>query len=147
MKIGLCCDHRGYKLKKQIIDRLVQMDIKCDDFGCFSEERCDYPIFAFKLGEAITRKECNYGVAICGSGNGMTISANKVKGIRCALVRTCDDVALVKEHNNVNVIAIGSGHTKVDEAIEMILTLINTPFLYDRYQTRIEMIEEYENKK
>lgn len=147
MKIAIGSDHRGYELKVQLLDKLIENGFECVDYGCFSNERCDYPVFAFKVGEAVSKKECSYGVVICGSGDGVCIATNKVKGIRCSCHQNSEDVVRAKAHDNINVLAIAAEKTSVIEAIQMINSLVNTQFLNGRYQERINMIEEYENNK
>ena len=147
MKIAICSDHRGYDLKNELIQKLLENEMVCDDYGCFSKERCDYPPYAFKVGEAVANQTCNYGIVICGSGDGVTISANKVDGIRCVCVKDKEHVIRAKEHVNVNVLAFSAEETNVDEALEMVKTLIATPFLHGRYEERIKMIDEYEANK
>lgn len=147
MKIAICSDHRGYDLKNELIEKLLDNDIVCDDYGCFSKERCDYPPFAFKVGEAVRDNKCNYGVVICGSGDGVTISANKVKGVRCVCVKDKEHVVRAKEHVNVNVIALSAEETNVKEALELVKTLISTAFLHGRYEERTKMIEDYEERQ
>lgn len=145
MKIGIASDHRGYKLKEQLKEQIT--GIKVIDYGTDSEEICDYPDFAFKLGEAVTNKEVDFGIAICGSGIGIGIACNKVKGIRCATVRTIEDVKMTRNDNNANVIAI-SEKTDLKTALKMINTMVNTPFAgIDRYIRRINKIRDYEETK
>ena len=145
MKIGIASDHRGYKLKEQIKEKLT--DIKVVDYGTDSDEICDYPDYAFKLGEAVASKKVDLGVAICGSGIGIGIACNKVKGIRCATVRTLEDVKMTRNDNNANVIAI-SEKTDLEKALKMIDTMVNTPFAgIDRYVRRINKIRDYEETK
>ena len=145
MKIGIASDHRGYKLKEQIKEKLT--DIKVVDYGTNSDEICDYPDYAFKLGEAVASKKVDFGVAICGSGIGIGIACNKVKGIRCATVRTLEDVKMTRNDNNANVIAI-SEKTDLEKALKMIDTMVNTPFAgIDRYVRRINKIRDYEETK
>ena len=146
MKIVIGSDHRGFVLKGQLVEMFKELKIDYSDFGTYDEESTDYPKFAFKVGEAVSRGEFDYGVVICGSGAGVCISANKVKGIRCVLVRSIDEVKMAREHNNINVLGIGAEHTSAEEAFEMIETLINTTFLEGRHRRRIELIEKYENK-
>ena len=93
MKLGIARDHRGYKLKEQIKNEL---DIEIIDYGTYSEESCDYPDFAFKLGEAVVNKEVDYGIAICGSGIGISIACNKVKGVRCAKVSDSEEAHVTR---------------------------------------------------
>ena len=147
MKIAICSDHRGYELKNELVKKLLENDIVCDDFGCFSKDRCDYPPFAFKVGEAVSKNEANYGVVICGSGDGVTVSVNKVKGVRCVCVKDKEHVIRAKEHINVNVLAFAAEETNVEQATEMVKTLISTAFLHGRYGERIKMIDEYEKNK
>lgn len=142
MKIGIASDHRGYKLKEQLKEKIT--DIKVIDYGTDSEEICDYPDYAFKLGEAVANKEVDLGVAICGSGIGIGIACNKVKGVRCATVRTIEDVKMTRNDNNANVIAIGE-KTDVNTALKLIDTMVNTPFAgIDRYKRRINKMRDYE---
>ena len=142
MKIGIASDHRGYKLKEQLKEKIT--DIKVIDYGTDSEEICDYPDYAFKLGEAVASKEVDLGVAICGSGIGIGMACNKVKGIRCATVRTIEDVKMTRNDNNANVIAI-SEKTDIKTALKLIDTMVNTPFAgIDRYKRRINKMRDYE---
>lgn len=147
MKIAICSDHRGYGLKTELVKKLLENEIECIDFGCFSNDRCDYPPFAFKAAEAVSKGECKYGVVICGSGDGVTIAANKVNGVRCVCVKDCSHVVRAKEHVNVNVLAFSAEESNVDEAYEMVKTLMATAFLHDRYEERIKMINEYEKNR
>lgn len=147
MRIAICSDHRGYELKENLVKKLLENEIKCDDYGCFSNERCDYPTFAFKVGEAVSKKQCDFGIVICGSGDGVSISANKVKGIRCVCVKDSEHVKRAREHVNVNVLAFAAEETNVDEAYEMVQTMISTSFLGGRYEERTKLIDEYEKQK
>lgn len=145
MKIGIASDHRGYKLKEQLKERIN--DIKVIDYGTDSDEICDYPDFAFKVGEAVTSKEVDFGVVICGSGIGIGIACNKVKGVRCATVRTIEDVKMTRNDNNANVIAL-SEKTDLELALKMIDTMVKTPFAgIDRYVRRINKIRDYEETR
>ena len=119
MKLGIASDHRGYKLKEQIKNEL---DIEIIDYGTYSEESCDYPDFAFKLGEAVVNKEVDYGIAICGSGIGISIACNKVKGVRCAKVSDSEEAHVTRLDNNSNIVAF-SERVPLDEAIDIINTL------------------------
>jgi ribose 5-phosphate isomerase B len=146
MKLAICSDHRGYGLKSQLVKKMAENGMKFEDFGCFSDERCDYPVFAFKVGEAVKNKECEMGVVICGSGDGVCISANKVKGIRCICAKDSSHVERARQHVNINVLALAAEETNVDQAFEMLQTFINTEFLGDRYQERIVLIDKYESE-
>ena len=145
MKIGIASDHRGYKLKEQLKEKIT--DIKVIDYGTDSEEICDYPDYAFKLGEAVASKEVDLGVAICGSGIGIGMACNKVKGIRCATVRTVEDVKMTRNDNNANIIAF-SEKTDIKTALKLIDTMVNTPFAgIERYKRRINKMRDYEETK
>ena len=144
MKIGIVSDHRGYETKKKILKEIK--NISFIDYGTNSKESVDYPDYAFKLGKAINKKEVDLGIAICGSGIGMSIALNKVKGIRCARVTSIKDVVVTKRDNNSNVIAFSSD-INFNKIKRMIEEFINTPFSTDeRHVRRINKIKEYESK-
>lgn len=147
MKLAICSDHRGYILKNELVKKMKEEGLSFQDYGCFSEERCDYPLFAFKVGESIKNKECDLGIVICGSGDGVTIAANKVKGIRCICAQKKEDVKRAREHVNINVLALAAEKTNAKEAYELLLTFINTSFLEGRYKERLDLIDEYEKGK
>ena len=145
MKIGIISDHRGYELKKNIIKKMKDVDFV--DLGTDSTKSVDYPIYAFNLGKKIAKKEVDLGIAICGSGIGMSIALNKVKGVRCARVSSIKDTIYTRRDNNSNAIAF-SADLNFDRVIRMIEEFINTPFSKEeRHVRRINMIKEYENKK
>ena len=147
MKIAISSDHRGYSLKTELVKKLLENNIECEDYGCFSSERCDYPVFAFKVGEAVNKKECDFGVVICGSGDGVTIASNKVKGIRCICAKDNAHVIRARQHVNINVLALSAEETNLNEAYDMVKTFVSTEFLYGRYEDRTKMIDEYEKGK
>ncbi len=105
MRIGITSDHRGFKLKNKLFEKLKE-EYNIVDFGTFSEESVDYPDYAFKLGEEVAKKNLDYGIAICGSGIGISIACNKVKGIRAARVVTLDDVFETRNDNDANIICL-----------------------------------------
>lgn len=142
MKIGIACDHRGYELKEQIKKELQKMEII--DYGTNSTESVDYPDYAFKLGEAVATKEVDYGIAICGSGIGISIACNKVKGIRCAKVENKEDSQITRIDNDSNIVAFSANKT-LQEAIEIINIFINTNFsTLEKHKRRVEKIKNYE---
>lgn len=146
MKLAFCSDHRGYKLKSALIDKVKnELGYQCVDCGCDSEEMANFPIYAFRASEMVSKNEVNYGIVICGSGDGVCIASNKVKGVRCTLVVNKEDARRAKLHVNANVLAIGAEKTSLDEALLIVKNLVETEFLKDRYQVRIDMISEYEN--
>lgn len=143
MKLGFASDHRGYKLKEQLIE-FFKKDFEIIDFGTNSEESTDYPDYAFKLGESVRNKEVDFGVAICGSGIGISIACNKVKGIRCAKVSSIEDVIVTRNDNDSNIIAFGE-KTSFNNAINFIKTFINTPCSNEeKHVRRREKIKNYE---
>ena len=148
MKISFCSDHRGYKLKKELIEKVEkELGYECIDNGCNDDTLCHFPQFAFKASELVANKEADYGIVICGSGDGVCVASNKVKGIRCTLVVNREDAYRAKAHINANVLALGAEKTSLEEALCIVKNLVETEFLKDRYQTRIDMISDYENKQ
>ena len=143
MKIIIASDHRGYRLKEEI-KKDLGTKYEFIDLGTNSEKSVDYPDYAFKLGERVLKDNC-FGVAICGSGIGISIACNKVKGIRCAKVNTIKDSIVTRNDNDSNIIAF-SANTSIKKAIRMIDEFVNTPFSKEeRHTKRIEKIKEYES--
>ena len=141
MKIGIASDHRGYKLKEELKEKL---DYEFIDYGTDSEESTDYPIYAFKLGKAVVNQEVDFGVAICGSGIGISIACNKVKGIRCAKVSNSEEAMYTRNDNNSNIVAFGE-KTPLEEAIDIVKKFIETPAsLEAKHQRRVQEIIDYE---
>lgn len=146
MKIGIASDHQGYKLKSELINYLKKEKIEVIDYGTKSEESTDYPDYAFKIGEEIINKNISRGILICGSGIGMSIACNKVKGIRCAKVDNKNEAYMTRKDNDANVIAI-SGRLSLWNAKRIINTFLKTKYAnIDRYNRRLNKIKEYENK-
>ncbi len=146
MKIGLASDHRGYPLKEQIKEELLKRSIAVEDYGTNSTESTDYPDYAFRLGENVRDKKVDFGVAICGSGIGISIACNKVKGIRCAKVDSLEDVIATRTDNDANIIAFGE-KVPFDKAINMVITFINAPCsMEEKHLRRRNKIKEYEEK-
>ena len=145
IRIGIASDHRGYILKEQIIDRLVdKYDIT--DCGTTSNESVDYPDYAFKLGNLVADKDVDFGIAICGSGIGISIACNKVKGVRCAKVDSIEEVIATRNDNDSNIIAFGE-KMPLDKALELIEKFITTPASQEeKHKRRREKIKEYEEE-
>ena len=144
--IAIGCDHGGYKLKEEIKRYLDEKGIAYKDFGTYSEERTDYPIFAKKVAEAIVSKECDTGILCCRSGHGMVVVANKFKGIRAATIADREAAIHAKADDDINVITLGGDFLTVNEAVCIVRNRIATPFKGGRYQERIDMINEIENE-
>ncbi len=144
MNIGITNDHRGVKAKQFLTEYLRALDYNVIDYGTDSEEPVDFPDYAKKLGDGVINNEVNLGIAICGTGIGMSIALNKMHGIYCAKVSTVSEAALSKAHNDANVIAISE---EMDEELmkEVIKTFIETPFTnIDRYKRRNDKIKDIE---
>lgn len=144
--IAIGADHGGYKLKEEIKRYFEEKGIEYKDFGTYNEERTDYPIYAKKISESIQNKECDLGILLCRSGYGMTVVANKFKGIRAATILNKETAKLAKADDDINVIALGGDYVSTNEAICIIRNWLGTEFKGGRYEERLKMIEEIENK-
>lgn len=144
--IAIGADHGGYKLKEEIKKYLEEKEIDYIDVGTYTEERTDYPIYAEKVAKKLQNKECDKGILVCRSGYGMTVVANKFKGIRAASIYDQESAKFAKADDNINVITLGGDYLTVNEAICIIRNWIATEFKGGRYQERLEMIEEIENE-
>lgn len=143
MKIGIANDHRAYERKEELKKLLDNYEII--DYGCFSNERTDYPKYALKLAESVRDKEVDLGIVMCGTGIGVSIACNKVKGIRCAKINTVSEAKSAKEHNNANILAFGADSLSAEEIKKMLDVFINSTQLSDPcYIIRIEQVEKYE---
>lgn len=145
LKIGIASDHRGYILKKQLIDRLME-EYDITDCGTTSTESVDYPDYAFKLGNLVADKDVDFGIAICGTGIGISIACNKVKGIRCAKVDTLEEAIDTRVDNDSNIIAFGE-NMPLEKALELIKTFIKTNASNEeKHVRRRQKISEYEDR-
>ena len=141
--IAIGCDHGGYELKLKIIQYLEENDIKYKDFGCDSAEPVDYPVYGKAVAKAVANGQCEKGILICGTGIGVSIAANKVPGIRCALCTDCFSAEMTRQHNDTNVLALGARVTGAGLALRIVDIWLNTPFSNEeRHIRRISMIEE-----
>lgn len=146
MKIGIGSDHGGYELKEHVVEYLKNEGIEYIDYGTYSLESVDYPEFGQKVAEAVISKEVDKGIIVCGTGIGISISANKVPGIRCALCGDTYSARMSIEHNNVNVLALGGRVIGRDLAIEIVSVWLKATFLGDRHERRINKISDIERK-
>ena len=140
MSIAVGSDHAGFKLKEQLLAHLSKNSIDFFDFGTYGEERVDYPDYAFKVANAVSIGEFQFGLVICGSGIGVSIAANKVKGIRAALCCNEYMAKMARKHNNANVIAMGGRTTSSEDAIKILDAFLENDFEGGRHQKRIEKI-------
>ena len=144
MKICIGSDHRGFALKNKLIEALNK-NYDITDLGTYSDESTDYPKYGFLVGEAVANKEYDYGIVICGSGIGISIACNKVKGVRCAKVENAEEAYYTRNDNDSNVVAF-SEKLDFDEALRIVEKFLETPFSnFERHQKRIDMITKYEN--
>ena len=146
MKIAIGSDHRGYELKEKIKRCFKDRQLKYEDFGAFSQEKTDYPIIVEKVAIAVQKKECENGILICRSGIGMSIVANKFKGIRCAKCNNEQEAKFAKLHNDSNILALGADYLTLNEAICILRNWIATEFEGGRHKDRINMIEKIEKE-
>ncbi|MBR1929964.1 MAG: ribose 5-phosphate isomerase B [Lachnospiraceae bacterium] len=140
--IALGSDHGGYDLKQKVIGYLKEHDIPYEDFGCDSKESCDYPIFGHAAAQAVADGRCEKGIVICTTGIGISISANKVAGVRCALCADTLSAKMTRLHNNANMLAMGAGIVGENLALEIVDTFLNTEFSgEERHARRVNLIE------
>ncbi len=140
--IALGCDHGGYELKQEIIKHLQERKIEFKDYGCDSLESVDYPLYAKKVANVVASGECEKGILICGTGIGISIAANKVKGIRAALCTDCFMAEATRLHNDANILALGGRVVGPGLALKIVDTFLDTEFSNDeRHIRRIGMIE------
>ncbi len=141
--IAIGCDHGGYELKQEVLEHLKKRNIEIKDFGTYSKESCDYPEYAQKVAHAVVNKECEFGILICGTGIGISISANKIKGIRAALCHDCFSAEATREHNDANILAMGARVVGPGLALKIVDTFLDTKFSNDeRHIRRISLIED-----
>lgn len=139
-KIGLACDHAGYELKEYIKKVLEEKGLEYKDFGCYSEESVDYPDYAHPLAEAVESGECYPGIAICGSGNGISMTLNKHQGIRAALCWTPELAALARQHNDANVLSMPGRFITKEMGKEIVEAFLSSNFEGGRHQRRVDKI-------
>ena len=144
--IALGADHGGYELKEAIKKHLDEKGVEYRDFGTFTGEAIDYPIIAEKVALAITGGECERGILCCGTGVGISIAANKVKGIRCACCSDCFSAHFTRLHNDANILAMGGRVIGPGLACMMVDTFLETKFEGGRHARRVELITEIENE-
>lgn len=141
MKVGIGSDHGGFEMKESIKEFLEEEGIEYIDYGTYSTDSVDYPDFGRKVGEAVVNKEVDRGIVICGTGIGISIAANKVKGIRCALCSDTFSARMSREHNNANVLALGGRVLGVGLALDIVKTYLENEFKGGRHGLRISKLE------
>ena len=140
LKIFISSDHAGYSLKNYIFENLKKKKFKIENLGPFDDKSVDYPIYAKKLANKVSKNKTNFGILVCGSGTGMAMAANKVKNIRAAVCYSVKNTKLSRLHNNANIITLGSRLTKKNTAFKCIEAFINTKFEGGRHKKRVRKI-------
>ena len=142
MKIALASDHGGFALKEAVKAHLLERGYEILDLGTDSEESVDYPVYGKACGEAVAGGKADLGVVVCGTGIGISIAANKVKGVRCGLCTSVEMARLTKQHNNANILALGGRTTEKKLALEIVDTWLDTDFEGGRHQRRVDMLDQ-----
>lgn len=146
LTVVLGSDHAGFEMKEKISQYLNSQGVTVQDIGCNSTESCDYPDFALAVGEKIRTGQCQQGILICGTGVGMAIAVNKIPGVRAANVFEPEIAKLAREHNNANVLTMGSRFIDLEKAIAIIQSFTTTPFAGDRHAKRVDKITAIEKR-
>ena len=141
MKIAIGCNHGGYLLKQDILIWLEENDYEFEDFGCYNTESVDYPVYAEKVARAVASGECEKGIVICTTGIGVSMAANKVKGIRCALCGDSYSAEMTRRHNDANVLAMGAGIIGPNMAKKITEVFLTTAFEGGRHARRVGLLD------
>ena len=146
MRIALGCDHGGLELKNHLVSYLKSKNHDVIDYGTYTKDSCDYPDYAYPAALSLKNGEVDYAIVICTTGIGVSIVANKVKGVRCSLVTTVEDAVLTKEHNDSNCLALGAKNVSFELAIDIVDAWMNTVFAGGRHQNRVNKIKVVEEE-
>lgn len=138
-------DHGGYALKQEIMKHLSERGIAYRDYGTYSEESCDYPDYGEAVGRAVASGECERGIVVCGTGIGISIAANKVRGVRCALCGDCFSAQMAREHNDANVLALGARVLGTGLALKIVDTFLDSAFAGGRHERRVAKLMAIED--
>ena len=142
MRIAIGCDHAGHEYKQRIMRLLDSKDIVYIDYGTHTSESCDYPVYAKAVAHSVTEGEADFGILICGTGIGMAMAANKVRGVRAAPCTETFGAKYTRLHNNANILCIGARIIGLGVALEIVDVFINTPFEGGKHKRRVDMFEE-----
>ncbi|MBE7016612.1 MAG: ribose 5-phosphate isomerase B [Ruminococcaceae bacterium] len=145
--IAIASDHGGFELKKEIMKHLEAKGYALKDFGTYTTDSCDYPIYGEAAARAVASGECERGIIICGTGIGISISANKVKGIRAALCADCYSAEYTRLHNDANILALGARTTGSGLALKIVDTFLSTEFEGGRHARRVALISDIEDRE
>ncbi len=144
MKIAVGSDHGGYLLKEEIVKHLEKEGYEVLNLGTFSEEACDYPVFGAAVGRAVANKEADFGIVVCGSGEGITMAANKIKGIRAGIGYNDAVSGLLREHNNANVIGFGARFMEKEDVLRRVDIFLHTEYAGGRHEKRVNLLSDLE---
>ena len=142
LKIAVASDHGGFELKEKVKEHLLTRGFEVEDLGTHSEASVDYPTYGKACGEAVASGQADLGVVVCGTGIGISIAANKVKGIRCGLCTSVEMAHLTKQHNNANILALGGRITEPELAVKIVDEWLDTEFEGGRHQRRVDMLDQ-----
>ena len=142
MIIAVASDHGGFALKEEVKKHLMERGLEVLDLGTHSEESVDYPVYGKACGEAVASGKADLGIVVCGTGIGISIAANKVKGIRCGLCTSVEMARLTKQHNNANILALGGRTTEPELALKIVDEWLDTEFEGGRHQRRVDMLDQ-----
>ncbi len=141
-KIFIGSDHGGFELKQKVVEYLEKEEYPIEDLGCKNNESCDYPNFGAQVGKKVVETKGSKGIVICGSGVGISIAANKVKGVRCVLANSCELAQLGREHNGANILSMGERTKYIDDPLEIVKTFLSTDIdPGERHQRRREQLD------
>ncbi len=144
LKIAIGSDHGGLEYKNAIKEHLEKEGHKVIDVGTYTKDSCHYPLYGAEVAKKVSNKECDFGVVVCTSGEGISIAANKIKGVRCGIAYNDDVARLMRQHNNANVISFGQAFMKLEDVLRRVDIFLSTEFEGGRHQTRVDMISDLE---
>lgn len=144
LKIAVGSDHGGLEYKNAIKAHLEKQGHEVVDVGTYSKDSCHYPLFGAEVARKVASKECDYGVVVCTSGEGICIAANKIKGVRCGIAYNDDVARLMRQHNNANVISFGQAFMSLEDVLRRVDIFLKTEFEGGRHQTRVDLISDLE---
>ena len=142
----IASDHGGFALKQELMEHLRARGVEFEDIGTYSEESCDYPVYAEKAARGVAEGKYEKGILVCGTGIGMSLAANKIKGIRCAVLSDCFSAEMCRAHNDANMIALGGRVIGDELAKRMVDLFLDTPFMGGRHARRVDLIRALEEK-
>jgi len=145
--IAIGSDHGGYELRQEIMKHLSELGLEYKDFGTYTTDSCDYPTYGEAVARAVASGECDKGILVCGTGIGISIAANKVKGVRAALCGDCYSAEYTRLHNDANIVALGARTPGAGLALKIVDTFLSTEFEGGRHARRVAMIADIEEKE